>query len=40
LRHWRFLEFFLTSPSTDLFADRRLTIPPANLFFCNSAASG
>ncbi|KAK1663893.1 hypothetical protein QYE76_052052 [Lolium multiflorum] len=39
LQHWRFLELFLTSPSTDLLAGLRLTIPPANLSFCNSAAS-
>jgi hypothetical protein len=38
--HSCFLKDFLTSPSTDSLAGRRLTIPPANLFLRDSAASG
>jgi hypothetical protein len=39
-RHWRFLKLFSTSPSTDFFAHGKLAKPPANLFLCDSAASG
>nr|XP_051201767.1 uncharacterized protein LOC127315307 [Lolium perenne] len=39
LRGKHFLELSLTSPSTDLFAGRRLAISPANSFFCDFTAS-
>ncbi|XP_071678218.1 uncharacterized protein [Lolium perenne] len=38
-RHLCFFKLLFTSPSTDLLVNRKLAIPPANLFLCDSAAS-